>query len=631
MQAQQTSAVHFLHVTGPRLNLFLQLAVKYPEDAATIHSSPLGSVPGVGSPGLTNAVTLFQTPTTLEVATSQYTEEAPNRDLARDQEREVLKQANIKGPKIHPHPQKKPRRSRGRGRGKTAEARIQEDRENLPPPVAREPHQGRAHRQVETGARPASRRGRPTNRMGGTGAGRSTSRPDEGAAEVDGTRNHGRSRSRAGVRRGRASGHGAMVDDPYAPGILRSDRGVVSAIVENIEVPKKDKANLSSETGDWTSAEGNLRKSVAAPIPPSAHGNAIASSPDETAKFPVSTLEGDVSTVQPLPSSTRRRAKEYFQRRTRERSVDAARRHTKPSSRSASVTDQGIQSNVQVPRPQRDLKEAVAKGSEKPSGKGKEDQFTFDPEASPFTPNATSSPRQESLSSIGVQSYSSPTPLPSHGNRRVAPLVLAKTSNGNTSSEMQNHSVPQLIPGTSGGNQGAHEFAHTYLGANQAQARLEAEQLAFLRLQAYYTWLGGRIPASAVSAGAGAREHLDMSGGGGGLGGGVALGRQSRARGKTHANGAYAHPKEHVVFSPRDHERMEMASLFVPQDDSGQTGLVKPGKDDTGEKLYGEARRPTQKWDGKWGLREVSASGKEVGWNWGGNGNGNGGCIRPAE
>ncbi|KAI0254857.1 hypothetical protein BJV78DRAFT_1183349 [Lactifluus subvellereus] len=618
------------------------LAVIYPEDAASILPSPLGSVPGVRSPELTNAITLSQTPTTLEVVTSQDAEDAPNRNLTGNQEREVLKLANIKDPKIHPHPQKKSRRGRGRGRSKAPEARIQEDGENLPPPTAREnkpPHRGRApHRgsgQVETGARPASRRGRPTNRMGGTGGRRPTSRPDEleGVTEVDGMRNHGRSRSRvnAGVRRGRAPGHmtpHARFDDP---GILGSDRGVVPAIVENIEMPKTDKANLS-KTGNWTFAEGNLRKSVPAPIPPSALGNATASPPDEEtakspAESPVSTSEGDVSTVQPLPSSTRRRAKEYFQRRTRERSVDvdATRRHTKSSPRGASVTEQGIgiQSNVQVPRPQLDLKEAVAKGSEKP-GKGKDDQFTFDPEASPFTPNATSSPRQASLSSIGVQSYSSPTPLPSHGNRRVAPLVLAKASNRNTSSEIQSHSVSPLIPGlvTSGVNQGTHEFTYAYSGANQAQAHLEAEQLAFMRLQAYYTWLGGRVPASGV---AGAREHLDMSGGGGGLGGGVALGRQvqSRIRGKTqfrNANGAYAHPKEHVVFSPRDHERMEVASPFVPQGDSGQTGLVKPGKDDTDEKLKleGEARRPTQKWDGKWGLREVSASSKEVGWNWGG-------------
>jgi hypothetical protein len=110
---------------------------------------------------------------------------------------------------------------------------------------------------------------------------------------------------------------------------------------------------------------------------------------------------------------------------------------------------------------------------------------------------------------------------------------------------------------------------------------------------------------------------MDMSGGGGGLGGGVALGRpvQNRGRGKMQCRnpgGAYAHPKEHVVFSPRDHERME---AFVPQQDDKQAGLAKPGKDDTGEK---ETGRPNQKWDGKWGLREVTMSGKDVGWKWGG-------------
>jgi hypothetical protein len=255
--------------------------------------------------------------------------------------------------------------------------------------------------------------------------------------------------------------------------------------------------------------------------------------------------------------------------------------------------------------------------------KGKRpDQFIFDPEASPFTPNATSSPRQASLSSIGVQSFSSPTPLPSHGNHHVAPLI-SKTSNRSIPSEGQSDSVPHLIPITSRGIQSAHGLAFTYSAANQARAHLEAEQFALLRLQAYYSWLAGNISASGVGAGSGAEEHMDMSGGGGGLGGGVALGRpvQNRGRGKMQCRnpgGAYAHPKEHVVFSPRDHERMEATCSFVPQQDDEQTGLVKPGKDDTGEKHKAEAGRPSQKWDGKWGLREVSMSGKEVGWKWGG-------------
>jgi hypothetical protein len=589
--------------------------VKHPEPTASILSSPLGGVPKIGSPELTNEVTLSQTPTTLEVVTSQNTEDTPSCNLAPDREREALKQTNIEDPNIVTHSQKKSRRARGRGRGKAAEARTQEDSENAPP-VAREnrpPHRGRAHPgsgRVETGTKPTSRRGRPMHRTTGRDAGRSTSRQAEGATEVDGTRDRGRSRSgvKTGVRRGRAPLTSHARDGPR---ILGLDREVVSAIVEKIETPKTDKANISKT--------GNHRRSVPAPIPPSTHQKSFASSPEaeEIARLSVSTSEGDVSTVPPLPSSTRRRAKEYFQRRTRERSVDAARRHIRPSLRSATVARQEIQSNLDVLRSQLDLKEDV--GSEKPSErwtKEKPDQFIFDPEASPFTPNATSSPRQVSLSSIGVQSFSSPTPLPSRGNRKVTPLILARTTHRSIPLEMQSDTIPPLIPLTS-----QVEFTHNYSAANQAQAHLEAEQLALLRLQAYYTWLAGSFPASSVGAGAGTEEHMDMSGGGGGLGGGVALGRpvQNRGRGKCrNASGAYAHPKEHVVFSPRDHERMEVVSPFVPQKDRGQTGLLQSRKDNTDEKLEGEARRPTQKWDGKWGLREVSTSGKEVGWKWGG-------------
>jgi hypothetical protein len=584
--------------------------VKYPELAATILSSPVGGVPGIGSPELTNAVALSQIPTTLKVVNLQDTEDTPNSNLVPHREKALI-QTNIRGPKTDAHPRKKSRRARGKGGGKVTEARNQEGRENVPPTAAREngpPHRGRAHRRsgrVETGTRPAPNRGRPRYRTGGREAGRSTREPDRGVAEVDRTRDHVKG----------SSSH-ARDDNHDGPRILGSDQQVVSAIVENISImPKTDKANL----------DGDHRKSVPTPILLT-----TTSSPDEaTENPPVSNSEGNLSTVQPLPSSTRRRAKEYFQRRTRERSVDAARNHTRTSLRSATVTVQGIKSNVEVPRSQSDLTALVAKGPEKSSRsvpKGKPDQFIFDPEASPFTPNATSSPKQASLSSIGMQSFSSPTPLPSRGNSKVAPLILTKTANTGRSTplEMQSDSVPQqLMTVTSQGIHGARGFAYTYSAANQAQAHLEAEQLALLRLQAYYNWLAGKIPAAGVGTGAGAEEHMDMSGGGGGLGGGVALGRpiQNRGRGRMqyrNSGGAYAHPKEHVVFSPHDHERMEVASPFVPQKDSEQTGLVHPGKDDTDEKLKGEARRPTQKWDGKWGLREMSTPGKEVKWKWGG-------------
>jgi hypothetical protein len=229
---------------------------------------------------------------------------------------------------------------------------------------------------------------------------------------------------------------------------------------------------------------------------------------------------------------------------------------------------------------------------------GRRDQFVFDPEASPFTPNATSSPRQASLSSTGVQSFSSPSPLPSHGNRKVVPLVLPNTETYNGSNRLETKGA-SMIPTTS------HDLAYTYAGA-QAQA----EQIALMRLQAYYNWLAGITIHES--------EHMDMSGGGGGLSGGVTLGRHARiqglGKGQCHnANSAYAHPKEHVIFSPRDYERTEVGSQSVLQKGIVQSGKGESEKESEGT-YEGEARR---KWDGKWRLREVGASGKEIGWSWG--------------
>jgi hypothetical protein len=247
---------------------------------------------------------------------------------------------------------------------------------------------------------------------------------------------------------------------------------------------------------------------------------------------------------------------------------------------------------------------------------GRRDQFVFDPEASPFTPNATSSPRQTSLSSIGVQSFSSPTPLPSHGNRKVVPLVLPETSNGSNRLETKRDS---MIPTTSHNITGTHGLAYTYAGANQAQAHIQAEQIALMRLQAYYNWLAGSVP---TTAGGGITihqgEHMEMSGGGGGLSGGVALGRHAQIQGlgkgqSRNASSAYAHPKEHVIFSPRDHERTEVGSHSVLQKGIVQSGKGASEKEREGT-CEGDARR---KWDGKWGLREVGLSGKEIGWSWG--------------
>jgi hypothetical protein len=44
---------------------------------------------------------------------------------------------------------------------------------------------------------------------------------------------------------------------------------------------------------------------------------------------------------------------------------------------------------------------------------------------------------------------------------------------------------------------------------------------------------------------------------------------------------------------------------------------VESGKGEAEKEPEGEARKAVQKWDGKWGLRETAASGKDIGWSWG--------------
>jgi hypothetical protein len=582
-------------------------------------SSTVGKVSDVRIPKLANAVSASETQPTLEAVASQHMEEASNRALASNREREALKRINTRDPKIAARPEKRYRRvkgkGKGKGKGKVAEG-LQGDTENVPPTTIRQNANTRRRRarstgRVELGNGPPPKRGRGTNKMVNafsTGQARSMSVIGE-KSEV----------TRRLPSLGVIGMHGR-----------ESVQDAVPLPLKNLALPNADGFHHAN-TAD---ADGNYCRSVSAPLSTVTDENeniGTSSSPCEEKGLPNPTAEGDVSSVQPLPSSTRRRAKEYFQRRTRERSVDAAGRHTRPPRRvqSATVTEQSILSNVLVPRSQLDLNEAKASG--RPSGTGwsasssdeMPDRFVFDPVASPFTPNATSSPRQASPSYIAVQSFSSPTPLPSHGNRKVASLILPKSSNRSTRFEARGDSVPQLAPVTSHGIPSTRRLAYTYTlpGADQAQAHLQAEQMALVRLQAYYNWLAGSTPITGVSMGVSAYEHMDMSGGGGGLSGGVALGRQSQNQGRgkgqcRNTSGAYAHPKEHVVFSPGDHEQTDVASQSVLQQGCIQTGLVKPGKDGAKEP-EGVAQRTVQKWDGKWGLREAAASGREIGWNWG--------------
>lgn len=553
-------------------------------------------------------------PPTLQVVTSQPTKDDPNFTLSTDQGRKILGRIDIRNPTIGATGEKKTRRGRGKRRGKDTRA-ARDGTENVPPPANQQntlPRRRRARGTgyVDIGTRPAPRRGRATSGVGGAETTNVANYVPSPSVEilpviedvkttgrhtdVDKALEHGRSRSDAGIRpkhrgRRRLPSQGDSRKGPEPP----AGRGFIpSEQLEDVEIPKMA-GSLASEEDHRRSAASEL-------------------SPRGEKKLPEATIEGDVSTAQPLPSSTRRRAKEYFQRRTRERSVDAVGRHTRPPHRHVSRVEQEMRSSTQILRPANrpERGESMVNGGR--------DQFVFDPEASPFTPNATSSPRQPSLSSIGVQSFSSPTPLPSHGNRKVVPLVLPEASNGSDRPETKRGSMIP-IPITSQDITGTHGLAYTYAGANQAQIHIQAEQIALMRLQAYYNWLAGSIP---TTAGGGITihqsQHMEMSGGGGGLSGGVALGRHVQVQGlgksqSRNTNSAYAHPKEHVIFSPRDHERTDVGSQSVLQ-----KGIVQSEKGESEKKsegtCEGEARR---KWDGKWGLREVGASNKEIGWSWG--------------
>ncbi|KAH8988531.1 hypothetical protein EDB92DRAFT_1947911 [Lactarius akahatsu] len=618
---------------------------KFPEPATGILSSSLGGVLGTKSQAPPGAVYPPQTLTTpAEFVTTPYTQDVPNRAVAvnRNILSTVAKQTDTRNASVRPR--KKARRSRGKD--KDANTPALEETENIPPATREDnPSQRRGRRpaRAKTGARPA-KQGRPENRAGGTEAidsekiavtrlvadRKSTSRgvrlapeavsgdskPTSRRANAGRTRGHGR-RPSDFRSNNKASGNLSprARADSGAPGALiisEPVQDVVSVAIEEVgEMPEVAKAKhaRTDDEDHWTDTKDQAVPGQIAP-PVDTH-----TALKDKGRPPVSTAEIDVSTVPPLPSSTRRRAKEYFQRRTRERSVGA---ETGPGPTTAAEQGRG-----EEPNPRLHVKEGAStkKQPARWNVSVNHDQFAFDPEASPFTPNATSSPRQGSLSSIGVQSFSSPTPLPPHGNRKVAPLALVKKSGKSDVLETID-SPSQPIPVTPHGTQGGQqEDAYTYYAG-----RNQAEQLAVMQLQAYYSWLAGNIPTSVGLMRA--SEHVDLSGGGGGLSGGVALGRQvgggqGRVRGKTqsrNASGAYAHPKEHVVYSPHEHERTQLAPRTISQRELGRAGVMKTEQDELNKEPEAVAQRMAQKWDGGWGLRE--APGREVGWSWGVNGAG---------
>ena len=576
---------------------------------------------------------------TPEVLTSPYGQDAHARapTLDRNVLSTVMTQTDSRNSKVAVRPKKRPRRSRGRGKDKDADVPVLEETENIPPPEAQEdqpPYQrpARGHGRARTRSRPGRKRGRSGNRTGETATidSERTAGTPLATENVSGDKSTSRSantgRPRGIGRRPSARFRSNSKPPGHLPSHSRAGANVPAAVTksepiqdavsgieergETPEVAKDNNAKISDEY-DWKDAKDQI---VPVEIAPPTNG--IATAPREKAESVLMT-EADVSTVPPLPSSTRRRAKEYFQRRTRERSG------SETGGATAVEDNPGFRAKVKASDRKRPASWSV------PVSHRNHDQFAFDPEASPFTPNATSSPRQGSLSSIGVQSFSSPSPLPPHGgNRKIAPLTLVKTSDNSDALEAINYSS-QPIPVTPQSTQGVQQGdTYTYYaGINHAQAHLQAEHLALMRWQAYYSWLAGNVPTSV-----GVRrpaEHMDMSGGGGGLSGGVALGRQVRGRGKAQprnaSGGAYAHPKEHVVYSPREHEQAQLIPAIISQRD------VEPNaqQEEPNKKPEETALRTIQKWDGSWGLRE--GPGREVGWCWGKPGRDGAGAEQPIQ
>ncbi|KAI0005159.1 hypothetical protein BJV74DRAFT_329498 [Russula compacta] len=339
-------------------------ATKFPDQVASTLSPPVDSGPSIGYPKLADGVSSSEAPPTLKVVTSQQIEDAPNPVLAPGQEREALKRINVRDSKISTQSEKRVRKVRGKRKGKVGKA-PQEETENIPPTTTTSSRHRRARGagHVEIGTNPAPRRGRAKDGMGRV----EMVNPMNEDTKIT-TRDHSRSRSGASIEpKHRAARRLPSQGDTRKDSVSVSVSGLGVVSADNIKIPK---AETDPKTADRRLEENLASQAAPVALAPSTEENVTSPSPSEETGFPEPTVEDDVSAVQPLPSSMRRRAKEYFQRRTRERSVDAARRHPRAQRRNANVTEQATQSNVQGPRSQLDLREeALAKALNKYSGR----------------------------------------------------------------------------------------------------------------------------------------------------------------------------------------------------------------------------------------------------------------------
>lgn len=344
-------------------------------------------------------------------------------------------------------------------------------------------------------------------------------------------------------------------------------------------------------------------------------------------------LSKEQGLIAPQPTSSestpRLETKEYFERRTRERSSDAARQPEARQDSGIASARPPLAKDAAISQPKMEALETLLKThtaeatqSRLPEGKSKQlehrasgdaetpnsststqtragtgkasdpstDTFSFDPNGSPFAPNATSSPR---VDGFGLDSVPMP-PAGSQALRTAGAITLVTPTNEGAKRA--------LGPGREAPH--AHRVVSLSIPASRGR---DARELAFAYAQA-------QAQRAAQEAGA-MQADEESSGGAGGLSGGVALGCNPATRGRARAqsrraSGAYARPVEHVVYSPS-------SGLAAPQNGrrkERRKGVQGQGDAIGGSGAAGGAQGQQGGWNGGWGAREEVV--RDVGWDW---------------
>ncbi|KAI0053739.1 hypothetical protein FA95DRAFT_481655 [Auriscalpium vulgare] len=515
--------------------------------------------------------------------------------------------------------------------------------ENAPPQRDAPPHlremTSRGEGQTETiSGRGRNRRRRPVKaevKPAETkpSRGRDPARADTPQVDGNGGRSKSKSRRRARSKArskgpASASSSAANLGDLVGPPPVPSAQAV-EAIDEDIEMMEQQLSVSVREVEQALKLELPTEGDIDAPedVGPVRSGTMLASYACYS-QGPRRFFSKEQGLTAPQPTSSestpRLETKEYFERRTRERSSDAARQ---PKPRQ----DPGrppLAKDAAVSQPKMEALESMLKThtaeamqSRLPEGKSKQlehrangdaetpnsststqtqvgtgrasdpstDAFSFDPNGSPFTPTATSSPR---VDAFGLNSVPTP-PAGSQALRTAgAGALVTSTNEGEKRALGPGREAPH-----------AHRVVSLSIPASRGR---DARELAFAYAQA-------QAQRAAQEAGA-MQADEESSGGAGGLSGGVALGCNPATRGRARAqsrraSGAYARPVEHVVYSPS-------GGLAAPQNGrrkERRKGIQGQGDAIGGSGPAGGAQGQQGGWNGGWGAREEL---RDVGWDW---------------